>query len=198
MSLKNDINRVKEELNAEEKFFEKAVVTEKFIKKYKNVMVGAVVVAVVGIGGSMFANFQNQRRIENVNITLLQLQKEPANQKLQMQLESLSPVAKNVWDYSQAVEMNNSVVLQKLQNSTTFIINDLAKYELAQRENDEKRLSEYASREGAIFRDLAQIQSAVILMQQGDITVAREKLSTISENSSFYKVAKALLHYGVK
>ena len=35
LSLKTDIEMVKDELTSEEKFFEKAVVTEKFIKKYK-------------------------------------------------------------------------------------------------------------------------------------------------------------------
>jgi len=35
LSLKQDIEMVKEELNSEEKFFEKAVLTERFVKKYK-------------------------------------------------------------------------------------------------------------------------------------------------------------------
>ena len=35
MSLKEELEMVKEELSSEEKFFEKAVITEKFVKKYK-------------------------------------------------------------------------------------------------------------------------------------------------------------------
>jgi hypothetical protein len=38
LSLKENINMVREELNSEEKFFEKAVITEKFVKKYKNLL----------------------------------------------------------------------------------------------------------------------------------------------------------------
>jgi hypothetical protein len=74
----------------------------------------------------------------------------------------------------------------------------LAKYELAQNSSNSKALSEYASMQNAIYRDLAQVQSAVLLMQDGDITSAREKLLTINSDSSMYKVAKVLLHYGVK
>jgi len=43
LSLKNNIEMVKEELNSEEKFFEKAVITEKFVKKYKNLLIGSVI-----------------------------------------------------------------------------------------------------------------------------------------------------------
>jgi len=47
LSLKENIGMVKEELTAEEQFFEKAVVTERFVKKYKNVMIGSLVVIVL-------------------------------------------------------------------------------------------------------------------------------------------------------
>lgn len=53
MSLKNDIEMVREELNSEEKFFEKAVVTERFIKKYKNVIIGSIAAIVVVVGANI-------------------------------------------------------------------------------------------------------------------------------------------------
>ena len=37
VSLKENIEMVKNELNSEEQFFEKAVQTERFVKKYKKV-----------------------------------------------------------------------------------------------------------------------------------------------------------------
>ena len=47
MSLKDNIEMVKEELNSEEKFFERSVITERFVKKYKNAIIASVVVIVL-------------------------------------------------------------------------------------------------------------------------------------------------------
>ena len=64
MSLKTDIDMVKEELTSEEKFFEKAVVTEKFIKKYKNTLIAVALVVMVGIVGDVIYTISENNRIE--------------------------------------------------------------------------------------------------------------------------------------
>ena len=53
LSLKENIDMVKQELNSEEKFFEKAVITEKFVKKYKNMMIASVVAIVVLVAANI-------------------------------------------------------------------------------------------------------------------------------------------------
>jgi len=47
LSLKTDLEMVKDELTSEEKFFEKAVVTEKLVKKYKKVIIGGVITTAI-------------------------------------------------------------------------------------------------------------------------------------------------------
>jgi len=44
---------VRNELTSEEKFFEKAVVTEKFLKKYKNLIVAGVIATALFIAGNV-------------------------------------------------------------------------------------------------------------------------------------------------
>jgi len=76
-----------------------------------------------------------------------------------------------------------------------MLISDLASYELA---NNATSLNEYALKQNAIYKDLAIVQSAVFLMRESKVDEAREKLQSISVNSSLYKIADALLHYGIK
>jgi hypothetical protein len=198
LSLKNDIEMVKEELNSEEKFFEKAVVTERFIKKYKNVIIGSVVAVVVVVGANIAYDMNKKSQIQAANATLTQLMQNPSDTANAARLASLSPALHDAWIYAQAIANKDAKALETLQNSQTIIISDLAKYELAQSSKDMAKLDAYASRQNAIYADLAIVQSAVMLMNEGKNEQAHQKLATINENSSLYKIAKALLHYGVK
>ena len=186
---------VKEELNSEEKFFEKAVVTEKFIKKYKNVMIGSLVAVVFAVGGNIVYEANKQSQIKSANKALLELNKDAKNSSALIQLESLSPELYDVWMYSNAIVTKDMTSLKELKDSKTIIVSDLVDYELAQ---DSKSLQEYASKQNAIYRDLALIQSAILFIDKNEITKAHQELSKIGANSPLNKIALALLHYGVK
>lgn len=195
MSLKNDLEMVKEELNSEEKFFEKAVVTERFIKKYKNLMIGGVVALVLGVGINIIYNISEQNRIEESNKILAKLQLDNTNSNLEKELKSLSPTLYDAWKYSSALENDAKEKLKEIANTKTFLVKDLVKYELSQ---DAQGLESYAQMQNATYKDLALVQSAVLLMKENKIDEAHEKLAMIREDSSLYKVASTLLHYGVK
>ena len=198
MSLKNDIEMVKEELNSEEKFFEKAVITEKFIKKYKNIMIGSLAVIVIGVGSNIAYNMNLKSNIESANKSLAILQKDSTNTQELLNLKKHSPNLHDLFLYSKAMADKDIATLEKLKNSKAPILNDLVKYELAQDSNNVNSLNEYTLKQDAIYKDLAQIQSAVILMNNGKIDDAHEKLSLVNQQSSLGKVAQLLLHYGVK
>jgi len=198
LSLKNDLEMVKEELNSEEKFFEKAVVTERFIKKYKNLMIGAAVVVAVAVVGNFAYTLKEQNRIESANKAFALLEKNPQDEAAKKELLASSPTLYDAWNYAQAIANANIAELKKLENTKTPIIGDLATYEVASQTADEKMLNSYAAKQDAIYKDLAQIESAVLLMQANKIDQAHQKLQMISQNSALYKLAKALLHYGVK
>ncbi|RLA73896.1 MAG: hypothetical protein DRG78_21855 [Epsilonproteobacteria bacterium] len=195
MSLKENIAMVKEELNSEEKFFEKAVVTERFVKKYKNLMIASVVAVIVLVGGNMAYESNENAKIVAANNLLNQLQKDPSNSVKASELNSLSPALFDVWMFSQATVNNDTDRMKKLQNSKALIVSDLAKYELAK---DVNSLDEYSSSQSAIFRDLALVQSAILLLNENKIDEAHNQLVKVSKESSLSKIASALLHYGIK
>jgi len=198
LSLKENIGMVKEELTAEEQFFEKAVVTERFVKKYKNVMIGSLVVIVLVVAGNIIYNINKTSRLNAVNKTLDALQVNPTSKVLEDKLASLSPTLSDVWRYSQAVAQEDVKTLDALQNSKAPLIGGLATYEAAQNSQDKAKLEAYAQTQGAMYRDLAQVQLAIILMNEKKIADAHEHLSMIGMQSPLYPVAKALMHYGVK
>ena len=195
MSLKNNIEMVREELNSEEKFFEKAVITEKFVKKYKNVMIGSFVAIVLVIGANIAYEANKQSKMDAANEALLELSKDSKNSAAASQLKALSPNLYDVWILSQAVANKDLVSMKELKNSKAILVSDLATYELAQ---DSASLSSYASKQNAVYRDLALVQSAVILMNENKIDKAHQELSKIGLQSPLAKIASALLHYGVK
>ncbi len=198
MSLQHDINMVKEELNSEEKFFEKAVITERFIKKYKNAIIGSLVAIVVVVGANIAYDVNQQSKKDAANKALAELEVDAANASALANLKLISPNLYDVWLYSKAIVERDSVALEKLKDSKAMLIGDLVAYEMAQNSKDVAKLESYASMQNAIYKDLAQVQSAVILLHEGKTELAHQKLSQVGENSPLSKVAKALLHYGVK
>jgi len=195
LSLKDNIKMVKEELNSEEKFFEKAVITEKFVKKYKKVMIASVVAIVVFV----VANFAYEANLNNktlaANIALNQLNKNVNDSNALSELKISSPKLYDVWMFSQAVKNQDLEAIKKLKNTKTPVIDDLVKYELA---TDASSLDKYASSRDAIYRDLALVQSAVLLFEENKIEEAHNELLKVSQNSLLHKLVQTLLHYGVK
>lgn len=100
MSLQENIKMVKEELNSEEKFFEKAVMTERFIKKYKKLMIASVITVVVIVGANIAYTANKESKIEAANIAFFNLQADPNNSAALNELKELSPNLHDVWIYS--------------------------------------------------------------------------------------------------
>ena len=198
MSLKENIDMVKEELNSEEKFFEKAVITEKFVKKYKKLIIGSVLAVVVLVAGNIGYGISKQNQITAANTALAQLQKDSTNSSASVELKALSPELYDVWAFSQAMANKDLETLKALKSSNALIVSDLASYEVAQSEQSTDALNTYALKQDTIFKDLALVQAAVLLMNDNKLDQAREKLSSVSANSSLAKLVQALLHYGVK
>ncbi|WP_304546316.1 hypothetical protein [Sulfurimonas microaerophilic] len=198
MSLKDNIDMVKEELNSEEKFFEKAVVTERFVKKYKKPLIGSVIAIVLIVAADIAYDVNKQNTISAANETLKELQADSSNTATLARLQSLSPELHDVWAYSQAVAKESAEEFSKLTDSKALLIGDLSTYEAAQLKGDKKLLEKYAKQKDVIYKELALVELALIAMNEGKIDEAHANLSMISSDSPLANVAKSLMHYGVK
>lgn len=195
MSIKNDIEMVREELTSEEKFFEKSVITERFVKKYKNIIIGTVVLVVVVVSANVVYDMNKESTAVAANETLSELNKTPSDANAIARLKSLSPDLHDAFLYSKAIVDQDIKVIESLKNSQAILISDLAKYESI---NDASGLESYSLSQDATYKDLAQVRRAILLMNDGDVEKAHEKLRLISDASSLKQIAQALLHYGIK
>ncbi|MDA7816581.1 hypothetical protein N9A28_00135 [Sulfurimonas sp.] len=195
LSLKENIDMVKDELNSEEKFFEKAVITEKFVKKYKNLMIAGVAGVVFLVTANLIYDASESTRITDANSALSSLMSDSLNKDALDKLKSSSQTLYDVWIYSQAVVNKDLESMKSIKDSKTTMVSDLASYELAK---SSEELDEYALKQSAVYADLALVQSAIMLMSDNKIDDARGKLSSISSTSPLHKIANSLLHYGAK
>ncbi len=188
---------VREELNSEEKFFESAVKAERVWKKYKTAIIGGVIAIIAVVVINAINEAQNESDAVDSNrayATLLN----GADASAEKELESLNPELLLAWKFSNAIASSDVKALEALASSTDALISDLAKYELAVLSSNESKISSYATSQNAIYKDLAIVQSALILMKNDQTQRAHQKLSLVSQDSPLFKVAKSLMHYGVK
>jgi len=197
VSLKENIEMVKEELNSEEQFFEKAVQTERFVKKYKKPLISLVAVAILAIGVSSAYSLKVQSDTDAANTALNVLMVDANDAKAKETLKSINPKLFDVWSLSQALKSKDKEALRSLESSKALVVADLAEYELAALENDKSKLQSYAQKSDALYKDLALIEAAVLMMENGEKKEARAQLSMIDINSPVYELAQSLAHYGV-
>jgi hypothetical protein len=198
LSLKENVELVKEELSSEEKFFEKAVVTEKFLKKYKKSIIAGVTVVILVAVANLVYDMQEKNRIENANAQLAILMKNPNDTQAQEKLKKESAKLYELWSFSKALTSNDTQKLAQIKKKPLPVVSDVAAYEVAQSQQKQEELESYSMRQNALYKDLAILQSALIYLQNNEIKKAKEKLALIDEKSSVKNVAQALEHYGVE
>lgn len=198
MSLKDNIDMVKDELSQEEKLFASAVQTERFVKKYKMPIIGSVIgiVLIVIINALYQADVQN--KIERSNEAYVALLDDANNSEARKTLQENNPGLYDAFMYKQASENKDIKVLEELNNSSNKVLVDLSTYEISAINKDAKGLNEYALTQDAIFKDLAIVNEATLLLKEGKVEEARTRLALIQKESSMHRTAQFLMHYGVK
>jgi hypothetical protein len=158
-------------------------------------MISSVVAIVVIVAANVIYDANENSKITAANTALTKLSKDAKDANALSELKSSSPELYDVWIYSQAIANKDLETIKKLKSSKALIIGDLAEYETAE---DVSAYDNYASKQDAIYRDLALVQSAVILLKENKIDEARTRLLKISRDSSLSNLSQTLLHYGIK
>jgi len=198
LSLKENMSMVKEELSSEEKFFENAVKAERFVKRYKKLLIAAVVAVVLAVGANAIYQAKLQSDIDAANAALITLRQNSADAQAEETLKKLSPELYAAWQLSEALKTKNADLLSSLSSEGVIAISDVAAYQQAVMSEDVAALEAYSERPKAVYKELALLELAVLLMRDNRIDEAHQKLQGISSDSPLYRYAQPLMHYGVK
>ena len=190
MSLKDQAGFVKEALSGDEKILESAFKLEKLYKKHKFKLWGVIIALVLFFGGRAgMAAYQNSQ-LHQANEALLTLQKQPDDAAARKILQEKNPKLYALYAYMQAVEKQQSDVLQTLSSSSDALIEDISKYHAAVL--DDKVV------DSVYYQELALVEEAFEALKQGKKEIAKQKLSLVAENSPVASIARLLKHYTIE
>ncbi|MGA9047132.1 hypothetical protein [Sulfuricurvum sp.] len=198
MSLKENMEALKEELSSEEKFFESAVRTERFVKRYQKPLIAVIAASLLAVGGAIGYQAYTTAKIESSNAAFNVLLSNPKDAAAEQTLKNDNPELYDVWKLSRGIAQNDVTILEGLKNAEAFGVSDIASYEAAAIKGDLQALEQYTKKQGALYKDLALLELAVAAIEKGDVAAAHQKIALIGEDSPLYQVAQALAHYGVK
>jgi len=198
LSLKEQIDMVKEELNQEEKMFEGAVKAERFFTKYRVQIISFAIAAVLVVGANIgYSSYENSKLL-SANVALNKLLSGDASDKKMLdELKSNSEKLYELYIFSQALKNSDAKALKSLTTSKEAIISDVASYQEAVIEGTAGAFNNYSYKPSAVMKDLAVLNEAMLLMKSGDLKQGRTRLDMISVDSSAANFSTLLRHYGL-
>ncbi|PZT48031.1 hypothetical protein B6S12_06085 [Helicobacter valdiviensis] len=186
MSMKQNLNFIKEEINNDEKMLEGLIRFEGWFKRYKIPLIAlAVFVILLGIGyyaNGIYTNMQNEK---NYNFYSQALQ---GDEKALNSLKESKSKLYDLYLFKNAIGNNDSKTLKSLESSKDPIIARFAKAQNASLNKDTSTLSQNSLGEFAL------LEAAYLQIQKGDFKAADAILLKIPDNSPTKEIANALTH----
>ncbi len=189
MSIKDEISYVKEELTSDEKILESAFRLERIYKKHKIKIWAVLILILIGIGSNTGYGLYKEHRLNEANIALLKLEKNPSDTTALNSLKENNPKLYSLYIYSKAVDQGKVADLKSIE-ALANPLGDLVRYHeavLANRAGDSK-----------YYYDLSLVEKAYEALKAGKKDIARSKLALVSENSPVANVARLLRHATIK
>jgi len=194
LSLKDNIEAVKEELSTEEQLLESVIKAEGFWKKYKKIVLALVSIIFISIVAKLVSDFIKEKNINESNIAYAKLIKNPNDKDALNTLKSKNPRLYDLYLFKEGAKSSDIAKLKGLKSSLNDgVLKDLLSYQIDS--ITKKDLDNYSIKEGSILKDLAIYESAYLLLKRGKIKEADEKLDTIPQNSPLYNLAQNLKNY---
>ena len=188
MSIKENVDYVKNELSSEEKFLENFVKSERFFKKYKTLIFAVIALIILGaIGFVIKTNIDESNKIEaNIALTkFLDTGDEKALATLKDKNEKLYEIA--------------LFLKAKKENKTTEIniplLKELAKFQMALETKNLTELGNLSVQGDFLLKEFAIFNKALLLANEGKFEESRTTLNQIPQTSKASELANLLNHY---
>ncbi|MBL3519221.1 hypothetical protein ACNSOP_02820 [Aliarcobacter lanthieri] len=188
MSIKDDVNYIKNELSNEEKFLESFVKTERFLKKYKIVILVLVIILVVGTIGYFVKNSIDKANLYDANVALNSYLESGDKEAL----EVLKEKNKNLYEVALYLEAKKEL---KSADISLKYLKDILDYQVAVLNSSETDLDSLSKKGDFLLKDYAIFNRALILVNNEKYSEAKELLNQISPESRASELSNLLKHY---
>ena len=185
MSLKENIDYIKEEVSAQESLMESTFKLEQFYKKYKIFIIGTVSLAAVAFVGLSVLDYVNEQNRIKDNQAFNILLENPSDKK---SLEYLKTNNKELYEI--AIYMND-----KSKNTNVEFLKELSIYSKAIKQNNIDKLATVAQKQNFLLKDFAIFNKALIQAQNGKYQDAKETIKLIPVASSMASLSSMLEHF---
>jgi len=187
MSLKENVDYIKQEISTEEQFFESFFKVEKIYKKYKLLIIGAVIAVLAYFIGTNVNDYVKEQNAITANTAYNTLIKNPKDKNAISILEDKNKQLLQIAMYKSSSDFT-------LKNDVIFL-DQIAKFNTAIKNNDIKILNELILDPKFVLRDYAIFNKALIQTNNKEYEKARTTVNTIKENSAVVTISNLLKHY---
>ena len=189
MSMKENVDFIKQELTTEEKFLEGTIKVERFWKKYKLLIIGVaiiIVAAVVGINYKKSVDASNKIAAnEAMNLFLKDNKDEKA-------LNTLKELDKRLYEVALFIKASKN---SEIATVNVPYLKELMTYNEAISKNDLNKLNELSMDNRFLLKEFAIFNKAMILTQDGKYEEAKSILKLIPETSQANQLSQLLMHH---
>jgi hypothetical protein len=187
MSLKENVDYVKNEINTEEKFLESFVRLEGVFKKYKFMIISIIAISIIAVAGSLIQNYIDNDTKLKANIAYNTLQENPNDSSA---LAILKETNKDLYDI--VIFLNSK---KENSNIEVMFLKELSQYEIAIKKSDMNSLNSLAMNQDFILKEYALFNKALLETKNKEYKKAKVTLAMISKDSAVSKIANSLKHY---
>lgn len=197
MSIKENLNAVKEELNTEEQFLEGLIRAERFYKKYKKRLIALAVILIVAFVGYSVKVYIHASNLKSANIAYLKLLKNPNDIKAEKVLKNKDIKLYYAYKFQFASKNNNKTIFKNIiKNSNDGYLKDLSSYQLASLNGSQNAIQSYINNSKyGLLKNFALLDDAYLLLKNNKSSQAKIKLSLIEVDSPLANIAKNLEHF---
>ena len=188
MSIKDDVNYIKNELSSEEKFLESFVKTERFFKKYKKLIVVLIIAVIVGSISFFVKTKLDEKNLYEANIALSNFL-ENGNQN---SLKQLKEKNRDLYEIALYLDAKNEF---KNADINLKYLKELLDFQVALLNSNQSELDLVSKKADFLLKDYAIFNQALILVNNQKYAEAREILGKISQDSRAFELATLLKHY---
>ncbi|APW64619.1 hypothetical protein LPB137_01570 [Poseidonibacter parvus] len=189
MSMKENVDFVKEELNSEEKFLEGTVKVERFFKKFKALIIGLVTILIIAVVAISVKNYNDEQNSIAANIAFDKVIANPSDKEALNTLKESNKKLYEVALYLQAKKEG------KYPDTEITYLKELTQYQKALSSSDVSLLNTLSMQNDFLLKEFAIFNKALILVNEGKYQEAKVALNLIQNSSKASELSSLLQHY---